>query len=505
MTTKRTKPAADDSLASDSLERQILGSIMRAARNGNAVAPIVRPLVGNADRFNTEQHRSTYDAIIAISDAGGLPTHDRVKEHLRLTGKIDEASMSQANTWGLALAVDEATIRTGDELSLACEQLVDWSMRRQVDIALREAQSALRTATDSPVKIVAQLTAEAWRVLDGHTRHSKGSAAGELAELYRAHLDTLTQDEDSMVHLRTGLYDVDKALGKRVGLGSFVVIGAHTSVGKTVLATGLIRANGIHGDLVPAHLTMEETRVETQERITAGETRIDLSALQEPATLSADERARLTAFVTLLETERARSYWVEEMAGASLGEILAKIRVLVATIGTRLVIVDYLQIIDVPGKERRERELAECSKRFKGIALELGIIIVALAQLNDEMHGRTADKYPKLSDLRECKALAHDANVVILIDRPEQHVDPDDSDTVPQFHDGVDARGLARLFIPKMRRGKRRRITVRFKGEYQSFEDCIPGDVHLAHAETEAAPSRRKTTPLPYKDDEEPF
>jgi replicative DNA helicase len=160
------------------------------------------------------------------------------------------------------------------------------------------------------------------------------------------------------------------------------------------------------------------------------------------------------------------------MSGASLAEIVSKIRVLNATIGSRLFIVDYLQIIDIPEKERRERELAYASQRFKGVAGELGVIIVILAQLNDEMHARNLPlRYPMVRDLRECKAVGHDANVIVLIDRPEQHFDDPDEAV---FSDGVSAVGLARLHVPKIRRGKKRRVTVHFEGQYQRFGNWVP-------------------------------
>lgn len=476
MRPERPKKPDTAHLADEKLERQILGAIMRAAKAGNLITHELRPLIQDADRFAFANHQAVYRAIVSIADAGGAPTVDRVIEQLRLSGFLTAVQSAAENPLALRAMEAEVNIRTRDDIATACVNLVDYSLRRQFDDVLVNSRSLLRSGTEETGKVVAQLTTDAWKLLDGHTRFSKGSSAGELVGLYRDHERMLQSETESPFYLQTGLFDVDRALGKRVGPGSFVVGGAHTSVGKTVLAAAILRATGIHGDLRPAHLTLEETRVETQERIIAGETRIPMEALQEPSTRSAEQDMRKELFEDEL-LERPGAYWVEEMAGASLAEIISKIRVLHATAGARLFIVDYLQIIDVPGKERRERELAECSKRLKGLALELGVIIIALAQLNDEMHARPEyQRFPQLRDLRECKALAHDANVVILIDRPEQHIDPEDTDVIPAFHDGRDARGLARLHIAKIRRGKKRRITVRFLGQYQTFDDVAIDD-----------------------------
>jgi replicative DNA helicase len=113
----------------------------------------------------------------------------------------------------------------------------------------------------------------------------------------------------------------------------------------------------------------------------------------------------------------------------------------------------------------RQEEVSIISRSLKGLAKELNIPIIALSQLNRGVEGRTGDKQrPHLSDLRESGAIEQDADMVILIHRPEYYQNYEDKD-------GNSLRGLAEIIIAKHRNGATGELKLRFSSDKVRFED----------------------------------
>ncbi len=132
--------------------------------------------------------------------------------------------------------------------------------------------------------------------------------------------------------------------------------------------------------------------------------------------------------------------------------------------GLGLIVVDYLQLMQVPGnKENRATEISEISRSLKALAKELKVPVIALSQLNRGVEQRT-DKKPVMSDLRESGAIEQDSDLIMMIYREEVY----DKDT-PR-------KGIADIIITKQRNGPTGEVHLTFLGKYTRFENLAHGD-----------------------------
>jgi replicative DNA helicase len=154
--------------------------------------------------------------------------------------------------------------------------------------------------------------------------------------------------------------------------------------------------------------------------------------------------------------------FIDDTPGLSPTEIRARARRLQREHGLGLIVVDYLQLMQVPGnKENRATEISEISRSLKGLAKELELPIIALSQLNRSVEQRT-DKRPVMSDLRESGAIEQDADMIIFIYREEV------------YNQDTPRKGIADISIAKQRNGPIGDFPLTFVGRYTKFENWVP-------------------------------
>jgi replicative DNA helicase len=150
--------------------------------------------------------------------------------------------------------------------------------------------------------------------------------------------------------------------------------------------------------------------------------------------------------------------YIDDSGALTPTEVRARARRLKREHGLGLVVVDYLQLMQVAGtKENRATEISEISRGLKALAKELRVPVIALSQLNRGVEQRT-DKKPVMSDLRESGAIEQDADVIMLIYRDEVY-DPNTT-----------RKGIADIIIAKQRNGPTGEVHLTFLGQYTRFE-----------------------------------
>ena len=159
--------------------------------------------------------------------------------------------------------------------------------------------------------------------------------------------------------------------------------------------------------------------------------------------------------------------YVDDTPSLSVFELRTKARRLVREHGVKVLMIDYLQLMNASGMGfgSRQEEVSTISRSLKGLAKELNIPILALSQLNRGVENRPdGDKRPQLSDLRESGAIEQDADMVLFIHRPEYY-------KIYQDEQGRDLRGKAEIIIAKHRNGAVGSVLLRFRGEYARFQN----------------------------------
>ncbi|HZC03300.1 MAG TPA: DnaB-like helicase C-terminal domain-containing protein, partial [Gammaproteobacteria bacterium] len=160
--------------------------------------------------------------------------------------------------------------------------------------------------------------------------------------------------------------------------------------------------------------------------------------------------------------------FIDDTPALTPGELRARCRRIAREHGLGLVIIDYLQLMQVPGtKENRATEISEISRSLKSLAKELNVPIVALSQLNRSLEQRP-DKRPRMADLRESGAIEQDADVIVFIYRDEV------------YDEASPDKGVAEIIISKQRNGPIGTVRLTFLGQYTRFENFIAADNYNA-------------------------
>ncbi|MGH7176635.1 MAG: replicative DNA helicase, partial [Tepidisphaeraceae bacterium] len=244
--------------------------------------------------------------------------------------------------------------------------------------------------------------------------------------------------------LETGFFELDDMLN---GLqnGEMIVVAARPSMGKTALAMNIIEHVSANNRLPCAIFSLEMSKQQLAQRLMCSRARIDAQKVRRSA-LSTGEFQQLAAVV--VELAKA-PVWVDDSPGLTILELRAKARRMKLQHDIKLIMLDYMQLMDNPNAENRQQAISEISRALKAIARELDIPVIALSQLNRAVESR-GDKRPQLSDLRESGAIEQDADVVMFVHRPESY----GIETVEDF-DGakIPSQGVAEIIIGKQRNG----------------------------------------------------
>jgi replicative DNA helicase len=290
--------------------------------------------------------------------------------------------------------------------------------------------------------------------LDGAVRPVDEENLAPIGELLGGSIDRATTPPSIEDRIPTGFIDLDSLLAGGWAPGQLVVVGARPAMGKSTVALDFARAAAIRNAIPTLFESLEMGKDELSDRTLSAEARIALHHLKQGIATDEDmlRAARRAPDIA------AAPLWINDGALLSLPTLRARIRNLVRTKGLRLVIVDYLQLMQAPRAENRQQAVAEISRNLKLIAKDFGITVIVLCQLNRGPEQRT-EKKPMVSDLRESGAIEQDADIVILLHR---------EDAYEREHPRA---GEADLIVGKHRGGPTATITTAFQGHYSRFVD----------------------------------
>ena len=241
----------------------------------------------------------------------------------------------------------------------------------------------------------------------------------------------------------TGFIELDE-LTNGLHAGQMIIIAARPGVGKSTLGLDFMRSCSIRQRQASVIFSLEMSKSEIVMRLLSAEAKIKLGDMRS-GKMSDDDWARLARRMS--EISEAPLY-IDDSPNLTMMEIRAKARRLAQKSDLRLIVVDYMQLMTSGKKyESRQQEVSDFSRSLKLMAKELDVPVVAISQLNRGPEQRT-DKRPQVSDLRESGSLEQDADMVMLLHRPDAF-DRDD----PRG-------GEADIILGKHRNGPTATITV---------------------------------------------
>lgn len=270
-------------------------------------------------------------------------------------------------------------------------------------------------------------------------------------------IDTLFHSNSAITGAATGYHDFDE-MTSGLQPSDLVIIAARPSMGKTTFAMNIAEHVAIKNRQPVLIFSMEMPGDAIVMRMLSSLCRIDQLRIR-TGKLADEDWPRISSTVSMLSDT---PLFIDDTAGLSPAEMRARARRLAKEHGQLgLIVVDYLQLMQVPGNnENRTAEISEISRSLKGLAKELKVPVIALSQLNRSLEQR-ADKRPIMSDLRESGAIEQDADLIAFIYRDEV------------YNENTPDKGTAEIIIAKQRNGPIGKFRLTFMGQFTCFENFI--------------------------------
>ena len=285
----------------------------------------------------------------------------------------------------------------------------------------------------------------------------------ELTQVQTILLDTfekierLAKNHGRIEGVPTGYAELDDLL---TGLhpGEFILIAGRPAMGKTSIGMNIVENAAIRAGKKVAVFSLEMPAEQLVMRMMCTEARVDMQRVRRGQLTDDDWDRFAEAMVTIGPSD----IYIDTTPGITVPEVRSKARRLQLEHGLDLIMIDYLSLMSATGRNNsRQEEVSQISRTLKGLAIELGVPVIALQQLSRAPTGRSNHR-PLLSDIRESGAIEQDADVVMFIHR-EEYYDPETPD-----------KGLAELIIAKQRNGSLGTVKLGWKGEFTWFMDLSP-------------------------------
>ncbi|EKX62211.1 replicative DNA helicase [Streptomyces ipomoeae] len=423
-------------------EQSVLGGMLLSK---DAIADVVEILKG--PDFYKPAHETIYQAILDVYAKGEPADPITIAAELTKRGEITKVGGAPY------LHSLVQTVPTAANAEYYAEIVHERAvLRRLVEAGTRITQMGY-AADDDVDEIVNRAQAEIFAVTEQRTTEDY-LPLGDIMEGALDEIEAIGSRSGEMTGVPTGFTDLDQ-LTNGLHPGQMIIIAARPAMGKSTLALDFARAASIKHNLPSVIFSLEMGRNEIAMRLLSAEARVALHHMRS-GTMTDEDWTRLAR---RMPDVSAAPLYIDDSPNLSMMEIRAKCRRLKQRNDLKLVIIDYLQLMQ-SGKrsESRQQEVSDMSRNLKLLAKELELPVIALSQLNRGPEQRT-DKKPMVSDLRESGSIEQDADMVILLHREDA------------YEKESPRAGEADIIVGKHRNGPTATITVAFQGHYSRFVD----------------------------------
>jgi replicative DNA helicase len=422
-------------------ERAVLGALLI---DSEAITDIVSFL--KAGDFHRERHAVIYTARVDLYERREPGDFVTLVDELRRRGQLEAVGGASYLT---DLINDVPTAAHVEHYAHIVEHCA--IMRRLVGAGGRIAGIGYENAPD-----VDEALNRAEQLLFDISQRRISEDFTSLREALRTYFDTieyLHQHKGEVVGVPSGFRDLDQLTG---GLhpSDLVIIAGRPGVGKTGFALSIMRNVATKYQASAALFSLEMSTEQLVQRLLCMEAAVDSQRVRSGYLDEFEWRRISEAFGVLSDAP----IFIDDSAGISTAELRMKARRLKSEHDLKLIVVDYLQLMQGRGLENRVQEVAEISRSLKVLARELDVPVIALSQLSRAVESRQ-DHRPMLSDLRESGSIEQDADIVMFIHREELYK-PD-----------TDRKNIADIIIAKHRNGPVGQIPVRFFPSQTRFAD----------------------------------
>ncbi|MGO9415439.1 MAG: replicative DNA helicase [Syntrophobacteraceae bacterium] len=425
-------------------EQSLLGGIMVDSLGLPSALEVLK-----GDEFYKESHRIIFTAIQDLFE------RNEPVDILTVTNLLEERKLLESVGGASYIAALTDAMPTSSNVAAYAKIINEKAVMRRLIQSANEIISFAYGGGKNSEEVLDSAEAAIFRIAERRIRNSYFP----LKDVIKKNIETIErwQEYREMVTgVPSGYKDLDK-LTAGFQKSDLIIIAARPSMGKTALGLCVARNAAKDSGVPVAFFSLEMSKEQLAMRLLCSEARVDSHKIRS-GFLSSQECGKLLQAAGLFMDV---PIYIDDTPGISPLELRAKARRIMADKGLGLVVVDYLQLMR--GREtveRREQEISEISRSLKGLAKELDIPVIAIAQLNRKVEER-ADKRPLLSDLRESGAIEQDADVIAFIYRDEVYA-----------KQGCKEPGVAEIIIGKQRNGPSgETVKLAYISTYTRFEN----------------------------------
>ena len=429
-------------------EQAVLGGVLLDNGAWDRIADILA-----GAHFYRSDHRAVFNAVAALCEEGRPCDAVTVAERLDRDGQLESSG-------GLAYLAELAENTPSAANIAAYAEIVRERavLRELIRTSTEIADAAFRPEGRAALDLLDDAERRIFEIAErGGAARRESVAIRDVLVSVMERIDELSRRDSPITGVPTGFEDLDR---KTAGLqyGDLVIVAGRPSMGKTSFSMNLVEEAAVRAELPVIVFSMEMPAEQLTMRMLSSLGRIDQQKVR-TGKLDGDDWPRLTSTLEILNNTKI---FIVDDAALTPTEMRARCRRLKREHGLGLVVIDYLQLMHVPGtRENRATEISEISRSLKALAKELMVPVVACSQLNRGLEQRQ-DKRPVMSDLRESGAIEQDADLILFIYRDEV------------YNEESKDKGKAEIIIGKQRNGPIGRVELAFLNHLTRFENYTP-------------------------------
>lgn len=430
-------------------EQGVLGSMLISPRD--TIAECVEKI--NEEYFYVPAHQTIYTVLVELWNAG------QAIDLITFTQVLRDRNLLES-VGGAAFVTSLFTfVPTAANVQYYIDIVRDKYILRSIIAAATESVRRAYEEQDEVGNLLDEVEQKIFAVGEDRFKGQMLSMKDQVMEAIES-IEKLYERKGGITGISTGFVEFDR-MTSGMHPSEMIVIAARPSMGKTALAMNIAEHVAVNEKLSVGVFSLEMSSQQLVQRLLCSRARVNLQKVRD-GFLGERDFPSLTAAASKLAEAKI---FIDDSASLTILELRAKARRLKAQQDVQLIIVDYLQLLRSTSRraqDNRQLEISEISAGLKGLAKELKIPLIVVAQLNRQPEARSGGK-PRLSDLRESGSIEQDADLVGLLVRPEIYEEDEEA--------RAEKAGEAELIIAKQRNGPVGEISLTFLKEFTRFED----------------------------------
>lgn len=398
------------------------------------------------EHFYRAEHAAIYAQICELISAGAGADVVTLYERFQAKGQAEEIG-------GLEYLTRLAMHTPGANVARYASIIRDKAVKRQL-LSLSSEMQDMAISSDPSKVVVDRLQAKLESMAGERVKSDPVRASEDLGNYF----DQLQAEAEGAVSaLSTGFRDLDDKLGGGLRAGELVIVAGRPGMGKTAFAMNI--ANRVAETGAALILSMEMPKAQLHQRNVSMLGSLPLNLLRAPARMQGTDWDHVTAATRRIAD---LNLYLDDQPGLTMLEVRSKSRLVKRKHGLSLLVVDYIGLMTGGPTESRNVEVGSYSRGLKTLSKELGVPIIALAQLNRGLENRS-NKRPTMADLRDSGEIEQDADIIMFLYRDEVY-NPDSR-----------AKGICEVLVEKQRMGETGMVALGYQGQFTRFADLAHG------------------------------